>query len=147
MSSIDDLHSRYATDVQKVEAFKDDYSIKNFTDTRIVSDHAKVLDYVPKPDAFVWLFGINQRRRWAYFGPPANFNHTRVFFFQSFDSLEADEADSERVKSINVTSGDIREQNTRQKEKKIMDDFCKVKIQLREDYNYIIGRIHEFVPG
>jgi hypothetical protein len=147
MSSIDDVHSRYAIDVQESESFKGDYNIASLMDTRTVSDHAKVLDYVPKPDAFDWLFGVNIRRRWAYFAPPQNFNQTRLFFFESFDSLEADEADLERTKSIDCSSPDIREQEAREKEKRIVDDFCDIKIQLREDYNFIMGRIHEFVRG
>lgn len=147
MSSIDDIHSRYAIDIQETESFKGDYKIPNLTDTRMVSDHAKVLDYVPKPDAFDWLFGINIKRRWAYFAPPKNFNQTRLFFFESFDSLEADEADLERTKSIDCSSSNPQEQKKRSKEKKIVDDFCVIKIKLREDYNFIMGRIHEFVRG
>lgn len=146
-SPVDDLHSRYAVDTQVIESFKHDYNIQNLTETRMVSDHAKVLDYVPKPAAFERLYGVNKTRRWAFFNPPPNFSQTRVFFFESFDSLERDDADVRRVSNMDCTHKDAAEQRERLNEKKVIEEFCVLKIKLREDYNYIMGRIHEFVRG
>lgn len=146
MSSVDNIHNDYAANTQLTESFYNDYGIKNL-DTRVVSDHVRLLDYVPKPEDLVKLFGVNRHRRWAYFKPPENFSQTRVFFFDSLDSLESDEVDMQRVLNINCKNLDPKEQKAREKEKKIIQEFCGRKIQLRSDYNFIMGRIHEFVRG
>lgn len=153
MSSIDnnynnvDVNSRYAFDIQQTESFKHDFNIRDLMDTRAISDHVKVLDYVPKPDAFDWLFGTGQHRRWAYFLPPASFAEKRVFFFEGRNLVEKDEAETARVESIDCSHTNPKEQKERHSEQKIIADFCALKQQLREDYNYIMGRVHQFVQG
>jgi hypothetical protein len=146
MSSVDDLHTNYAINTQLVESYNADYHIKGL-DTRAVSGHVLLLDYVPKPEDMVKLFGSDRHRRWACFMPPPNFSQTRVSFFDSFASLEMDEADLHRIVNINCKNVDPNEQKARESEKKIIQNFCDLKIRLRSDYNFIMGRIHEFVRG
>lgn len=141
------LHSRYAVDTAALESFKGKYHIGDFTDTQAISDHAKILDYVPKPDAFALLFKVDWKRRWAYFDTPANFDNQRVFFFKSMDSVEKDEADIRRVSAIDVSHQDQQEQLQRSKEKEILEKICELKVELREDYNHIMGCVLRYVKG
>lgn len=132
-----DMHSRYAVDTTAFELFKGQYHISDFTNTRAISDHAMVLDYVPKPGAFVQLFPVDAKRRCAYFEMPSHFGDKRLYFFNK-DPIEKDEADLQKIHSIQTSK-----QHTH--EKAVLEKFCKLKIDLKEDYNYIIGRIHHFV--
>ncbi len=151
MSSIDsfniDKHSRYAVDTALKESFKQDYNIDDLTDTRVISDHAKVLDFVPKPGAFIGLFGENLKRRWAYFEKPPGFSQNRVFFFGVSNALDKCKADSQRIASIDCSHTDAKEQAERQKEKNTLATNNTLVTTLHEDYEYIMGRTHHFVQA
>lgn len=141
-----DLHSRYAVATEALESFNNTYHIGSSTDTRAISDHSLVLDYVPKPNAFAQLFKVDSKRRWAYFEAPANFDSQRVFFFR-MDSVAKDEADVARVSAIDVSHKDPQEQLQRSKEKYALSQFCELKVGLREDCNYIMGCLLRYVKG
>lgn len=151
MTSVDnfniDAHSRYAIDKARIESFNHDHHIHDLMDTRIVSDHAKVLDHDPKPGAFADLFGINLKRRWAYFEKPSSFTNNRVFFFGSDNAIERSEVASSRVASIDCKDADPKEQALRQKEKDLIGNFCKQVTSLHEDYQHIMGSIHKFLQA
>ena len=149
MPSVDnyniDRHSRYAVDVASLESFKDDYQIDRLADTRSVSDHAKVLDHVPKPDAAIWLFGLNQRRRWAFFKKPESFAHNRIFLFDG--TVESSEADTQKILTVDCSDQDPGEQALREKEKNILLNFSEKKTSLLEDHQQITGGRHQFIQG
>ncbi|MCH9632894.1 MAG: hypothetical protein S4CHLAM6_12380 [Chlamydiae bacterium] len=151
MTSVDnfniDAHSRYAIDKARIESFNSDHHISNPMDTRIVSDHAQVLDHNPKPSAFVDLFGVNLKRRWAYFEKPASFAQNRVFFFGADSAIEKSEVASNRVASIDCRDADPKEQALRLKERDLIENFCKQVTGLHEDYQHIMGCIHKFLQA
>ena len=108
---------------------------------------SQFLDFVPKPGAFIGLFGENLKRRWAYFEKPPGFSQNRVFFFGVSNALDKCKADSQRIASIDCSHTDAKEQAERQKEKNTLATNNTLVTTLHEDYEYIMGRTHHFVQA
>ncbi len=137
-------YSRYALGTKTAESFKSEYGIRNFGETEFISSHVRVLDLVPKEDAFDFLFQTKKKKRWAYFVPPRSFWEKRAFFF---DHLDMPDLDEERIEAVDCSDEEEKEENERQAEREALQRFCLLKKTLREDYAFLIGRIHEFMQA
>ncbi len=151
MSSIDKLsiedYSQFALNKESEESYNRLHKLSNATDLRLPFEHAVVLDFTPKPEAMVGLFGLNQRRRVAYFQAPSSLNHTRTSFFEKFNIPEKDALDRQKTANINCSSSDPIEQKKRLEEKQKFQNLNDLKERLLDDYNLImVGRYH-FVQG
>lgn len=140
-------YTRYALSTQSVNSFNQQHHIDQSGSISAPYDHATVLDFVPKPNAFSDLFQLDQRKRWAYFPVPDGFDHQRGYFFGSYRPAEEDELHLDTVGGVNCQTPNLKETKAREREKMALQDVCLLKKQLREDHSYIIGRMQQFVQG
>ncbi len=147
MPTIDDIgldeYSRYARESKAYEDFVDEYGVASISDSRIVPIHLQVLDEIVKPEATEVIFG-STKISWAHF-PKKEIQ--RTFHFDISNSIEKDEADLKKIKTIDCSSKDTREEMRLLNEKNKILALCQKQTQLRKDYEFVISRIHQFIQG